>query len=336
MKYFFLLLSLAVFSLSVGPSEIRFSEVLSRLFSDSSEISAAMINEIIFGIRLPRTLAALSVGGALALAGLLLQNLLQNDLAEPYTLGISGGATLMLVLFSVLCKTALTSIPVENLYWVQAVVTASGALVATQAVLTLGDRHRLNSSRSLILIGLMVSLFCGSLISVLLAVMDATSLQSTMYWMMGLLGTERDQLWPAPFLALIIGGVWCFKNKRGLDALLVGDEMAQSLHPHLNQLKHKVVWICALLAATAVCTAGLIGFVGLIAPHVARRWIKGSLIGEVLLPAVWVGSALLLVADLLARSLPTESEVPAGALIAILGGPLLIYLISQKRARSPI
>jgi ABC-type Fe3+-siderophore transport system permease subunit len=310
-------------SLLIGSSSLAFSEVL------DSEVA----RDIVFNIRLPRTLASLSVGVCLSLAGLLLQTLLVNDLAEPYTLGISGGATLGVVIA--------TALGLATDSWMQGAVALGGALVASAVVIFLARRRGLGRSRELVLLGLMISLTCGSMISLLLAWLSPTALQSVLFWMMGQFGTERDHLWPLTILVALLSWVWVYFRAQQIDQMMLGEVMAKSLSASHERFRIEVVVVATILSASAVATSGLIGFVGLIAPHVARRWGGTSRALATATMAALIGACLLLSADTLSRALAKATEhfghagaaieVPAGAVVSAIGAPLLIWLLLKRR-----
>jgi iron complex transport system permease protein len=333
-KKIFLILGIAVAllflsSMLTGSSSISVSEIFEWLIhSDSARDD--LIREVVVNIRLPRSLASLSVGVCLALAGLLLQTLLVNDLAEPYTLGISGGATLGVVVA--------TALGLASDSWVQGIVALIGALGASASVVVLSRKKGLGRSRELILLGLMISLTCGSVISMVLAWLTPTALQSVLFWMMGQFGTDRDQLWPLTVSASVVGLVWSYFRSQQIDQMMLGEVLAKNLNPHYERFRIEVIFVATLLAATSVATSGLIGFVGLIAPDMARRLSKTSRSKTAIPVAACIGACLLIAADTLSRAVSLNAfsntaEVPAGAIVAAIGAPLLIVLLLRRPSR---
>lgn len=321
-------------SLLSGGSTLSTSDVLNWLLgSQTASFDSETIRDIVLEIRLPRTLASLAVGIGLSLAGFLLQTLLVNDLAEPYTLGISGGATLGVVLA--------TTLGLSTDSWLQGAVALCGALIASGIVILLAYQRGLNRSREMVLLGLMISLTCGSLISLLLAWLSPTALQGVLFWMMGQFGTERDHLWPMTLSVGLASCGWVAFRAKQIDQMMLGDTLARSLNPSHNRFRIEVIVVATILSASAVATSGLIGFVGLIAPHVARRLARTSRTLATATLTVLVGGSLLLAADtssrVLAKSIErmnntgAAAEVPAGAIVAAIGAPLLIWLLLKRR-----
>jgi len=274
-------------------------------------------------LRLYRVGAAFAVGAALSGAGVVLQALLRNPLAEPYVLGVSSGAALGAALAIFFGLTA----------WGPLVLPASAfalGLLTMALVYALGSRHGVPSPYGLLLSGVIVSAVGSSLLMLLISLAPVEGLHSITWWMLGDLQSASGPLLAgcAVLMALAGGGVWLFA--RELDALTLGREMAH----HLGARPALVVGLglaaATLLTAAAVALAGLIGFVGLMVPHVVR-----SLLGPAhrrLLPAAALAGGLLLVlCDAAARTVAAPLEVPVGVITALLGGPFFIVVLRRRR-----
>ncbi len=299
----FLLIALAL-GLGVGPTE---------------NPDWALIREF----RLPRTLLALGVGAGLAVAGTALQALFSNPLCEPYTLGISSGAALGAVLLSG------TSFA---LHWGGLAIPGfSGALGF--AALLLGVSYRTGSrGGALLLSGVMLSLVGSSLVALWMAVADPSGVQSAVFWLMGDL--SRARLEGAGLTLVLVAAVALALRvqSRKLDALLLGEEAAQSLGVDPTSLRRQVVLWVSILVGACVSAAGMIGFVGLVVPHFVRRF-SGSLHSRLIpLSAFW-GAIVLLVADVVARKIVAPSELPAGVVTALVGAPCFIWILAGRAGR---
>jgi iron complex transport system permease protein len=271
---------------------------------------------ILWDLRLPRTLAALLVGSALGMAGALLQGMLRNSLADPFLLGISAGAGLSAVVLFAL-GAWLSLIPMAA--WIGAIATTS--LVYGMAWTGSGI-----SIPKLILSGVAVSAFFGSISSVLLLFSDER-IQVALNWLIGSLNgrgwAEVNSIFPYVIAGLLVGcglAQW-------LNILALGDEMAVSLGVSLKWSRIAIGAVSALLTATAVSIAGLIGFVGLVVPHVARLMVGGDYRWVLPLSGL-LGGLLLVCADLVCRL--GSVELPVGAVTALLGAPFFAYLLNRQ------
>jgi iron complex transport system permease protein len=282
---------------------------------------------IFFAIRLPRVAGAAIVGAALASAGVLFQGLLRNPLADPYALGVSGGAALggALGFLLSLSFSFLGFSPVP-------ILAFGGALLAMSVVYGLARGGGRAPVVTLLLAGFAVSAMMGYAVSFLLILNDRLQLNlPRVYgWLLGGISvTQWGQLGVAVAMvgASIVGG-WLLRHS--LDALSLGEESAQQLGIAVEQDKRLVIVLGSILTGAAVALGGLIGFVGLFAPHVTRVVIGPR--HSLLLPAAaLVGAAFLVLADLLARSLLPPTEIPVGILTAFVGGPFFLWLLRRER-----
>jgi iron complex transport system permease protein len=281
---------------------------------------------IFWQLRLPRVLLALLIGAGLAVSGLGFQTLFRNDLAEPYTLGIASGAALGAVI-------ALRLDVAESLLGLPLIAPASfaGALAATALVAGLSMR-RSGSTSTLLLAGIAVSLSCSAIILFLQFLSDSTQTFRMVRWMMGGLAVVGygDVLWVLPW---VLGGTAMLLLSRWeLNLLLTGEELAASRGVDLVRLRLKILLATSLMIGALVAVAGPIGFVGLMVPHILRRWVGYDHL--FLAPAcVLGGGAFLVLCDLAARTVMAPAELPVGVLTALLGGPFFLWLLVLRRRR---
>lgn len=305
-------------ALAVGPVPIPLSDLAAGLV-DPSRPGAAILRDL----RMPRAVLAFLVGGALGVSGASLQALVRNPLAEPYLLGISGGAGLAAVIT--------IALGVDGA-WVVPAAAFGGALAASSAVYRLGlmAGGRLEP-RALILAGVVIAAFCQAIMTALLTQADAPRLRNAFLWLLGGFGAAS---WPAaqafavyslPPL-LVLGS-----TARSLDLLSLGDEPAHALGAGVERTRRVVFVTTALLTAASVAVSGMIGFVGLVAPHAMRGWV-GPLHRR-LLPAVFLASgSLLVLADTVARTVVRPAELPVGAVTALVGVPVFAWLLRRSLA----
>ncbi|HSN16989.1 MAG TPA: iron ABC transporter permease [Gammaproteobacteria bacterium] len=314
-----LLLTLAAFavSLSVGSAGVSPQELWASLTGGGD----AMTRTVVLELRLPRALSAFAVGGLLALAGTLMQVLLRNPLADPYILGVSGGAAVG-ALGAILAGLARI--------WVDGGAFA-GALLSTLLVFALAHGRGGWTPTRLLLTGIAVAAGWGALISLLLVLGSDASLHSMIFWLMGDFSYQQGGL--AGLLMLALGLAACWPFARQLNVLARGETLAEALGIAVRPLSVAIYVAASLFTAVAVTEAGAIGFVGLVVPHMFRMLAGGD--HRRLLPgAVLLGGCLLLFADTLSRSIAEPRQLPVGVVTAALGVPLFLYLLN--RARGPL
>ena len=279
---------------------------------------------IFWQLRLPRVLLALLAGAGLAVSGLAFQTLFRNELAEPYTLGIATGAALGAVLSLRLEEMGvLLGMPLVSL------ASFVGAIGATALVVGLAWRRQ-GSTATLLLAGIAVSLSCSALILFLQYLSDSTQTFRMVRWMMGGLSVVGygEVLWTAPW---VLGGAAVLLALRwDLNLLLTGEELAASRGVDLVRLRLRVLGVSSLMIGALVAVAGPIGFVGLMVPHMLRRWVGHDHL--FLAPACLLGGgAFLTVCDVAARTVMAPAELPVGVLTALLGGPFFLWLLVLGR-----
>ena len=311
-----LLAVLAVFSiglaLTVGSYRVAPGEVLGALLG-----RAGGGGEIVVELRLPRALAGFACGGLLALAGALMQVLLRNPLADPYVLGISGGAGVG-AMFALLV--GLPALGVDGLAF-------AGALAAMFIVFGLAHGDGSWTQTRLLLTGVIVAAGCGALVALMLAIADEHKLRGMLFWLMGDLG-QSARWWP-PLLLLAAALALAMPFARELNLLSRGLMQARALGVAVDRLRYTIYLLASLATAASVTTAGSIGFIGLVVPHLVRLATGND--QRLLLPAsVLAGGSLLVLADTLARTLIAPQQLPVGVLTALIGVPVFLFLLSRQ------
>lgn len=306
-----------VFSLSSGTVDISFAQVVRIILGED----AGMQTRVIMELRLPRVLSGFVVGGMLAVAGALMQVLLKNPLAEPYVLGVSGGASVF-ALLAMLAGFAGV--------WLNMAAFA-GALLS---ILLVFGMARLGGSWNplrVLLTGVVVASGWGALISFLLAISPAAQLHGMLFWLMGDLEYARNMNFAGT--VLIFGFIIAMAIARDLNLMARGDKQAAILGVSVKQLRYVVYFLASMLTATAVMQAGNIGFIGLIVPHLVRLLLSSD--HRVLLPvSVLLGGSLLVTADALARIIIAPQQLPVGVLTAMIGVPLFLIFLQTTVVKS--
>ena len=328
-----LLVVLSVAAAGVGPYKLSYGHLMSLVkrwaAGDTLNPAEATALAVIFHIRVARIVLAGLVGLGLSLAGTAFQGILLNPLAEPFTLGVAAGAafgaSLALSLgFSGALWGSFGLVPLMALV---------GAALALALVLALGAMAGGFQHGTLILAGVIVSAFLSSLIS-LVKFLYADSLSSIVFWIMGSLSARGwgHVLFALPYV--LVGGLILFLYARELNLLTLGDAPAQQLGLAVNRVRLILLLAASLITAGVVAVSGIIGFVGLIVPHLARLMV-GPDHRRVLPVAALAGAVLLIAADTLARTiLPYGQELPVGIITALLGGPFFCYLLKMTRGQT--
>ncbi len=308
------LLAAAAFmgALTVGTMPIPLVDVLAIL---SGQALAGQ--DIVLSLRLPRAIAGFACGGLLAFAGALMQILLRNPLADPYVLGVSGGAGVGAMLAILL---GLPALGVDGL-------ALLGALSAMFLVFGLAHGDGSWTQSRLLLTGVIVAAGCGALIALMLAMAPETKLRGMLFWLMGDLG-QSSRWWP-PVFSLLLALLLSLPFARELNLLARGLMQAQALGVSVRRLRYVIFLLASLSTAAAVTTAGSIGFIGLVVPHLVRLATGND--QRLLLPAsVLAGGALLVLADTLARTMIAPQQLPVGVLTALIGVPVFLFLLSRQ------
>jgi ABC-type Fe3+-siderophore transport system permease subunit len=275
--------------------------------------------DILFQIRLPRILLAAAVGASLATAGASYQALLRNPLAEPYLLGVSNGAAVGTMI-------ALVFFGANE--WSRPVLAFAGALVATLAVYQLARGRAGATPERLILAGVIVTTFLSSVIVFVTTLMDATRIRSFTFWLLGDLSGTTKTLLPVAIGMAVVGVVALTLNARSLNLLMLGERDAFDLGVEVGRVRIVVFVVASMLVGSSVAASGSVGYVGLVVPHLVRLSLGSD--NRISIPAAALGGALfVIVADTVARTIIAPRELPVGAITALIGAPLFIYLLKR-------
>jgi iron complex transport system permease protein len=316
-----LLILVGIIAIAAGSSGMHLWETLAVMVGKSGPDTATAT--IIWQIRLPRVILAAFVGGSLALGGLVFQALLRNPLAEPYILGISGGSAIGAILAILLSLSYFPGVTIFSFTGSLLVL----AFVTTLAGTTLGNT--MLSRDSLLLGGVMMNAFCAAVIMFLISMTRSFQVQHILYWLMGDLATiQKGQL---PILLLVLPCFMIiFMLARPMNLLLLGRETAAAMGINVKNIVMLLLVITSLMVSIIVSLSGLIGFVGLVIPHIFRLLLGPD--HRLLVPSCLLGGAsYLILCDLLARLLPSSGELPVGIITALIGAPLFIVLLMRNR-----
>ena len=305
-------------SLMTGAAALPFDRVIASLFGNGN----AGEQSIVVDLRLPRALLAGLAGGGLAVSGATFQAMLRNPLAEPYILGVSGGAALGAVIVTVFSR-SYVALPFAAL---------AGALLTIAIVFMIASRAtRRLDPRVLLLGGVIVGSFFQAIILLLLTFADVESFRSAIFWMMGSLASASWRAVVMLAIVVIPATVALFGIARPLNLLTSGEETALYLGVNVTAVTRVAYFIASLLVATSVAACGSIGFVGLVVPH-AVRLLWGSDHRVVIPTSFLVGSAFLILADTTARTILAPAELPVGVVTALVGVPVFLLLLMRRPA----
>jgi iron complex transport system permease protein len=303
-------------SLSIGSVPIGASDVARALVGQGDETQRAIVREL----RLPRAIAGFATGSALALAGALLQVLLRNPLADPYVLGVSGGAAVG----------ALSAMLLSLAAWAVPAAAFAGAVASTAIVFGLARGEGPWSPLRLLLTGIVVAAGWAAIVALILTLAPETQLRGMLFWLIGDLSSPPLTWTPLAVVLLALAVAMSFA--RDFNALARGETLAAAVGVDIVRLPWLLFALAALLTAIAVTVAGAIGFVGLIVPQ-GIRLVVGNDQRFVLPASALGGGLLLLVADTLARIVAAPSQLPVGVITAMIGVPLFLVLLARDRPR---
>jgi iron complex transport system permease protein len=301
-------------SLASGSLPLTIGEIVQSFGTQQPSIA----RDVVLELRLPRALSAFAVGGLLALAGAMLQVLLRNPLADPYVLGVSGGASVLALL------AIMAGLPAAGIDG----AAALGAFAACLLVFALAQGPGGWTPTRLLLTGIVVAAGAGSIVSLLLALSDDSELRGMVFWLLGDL--SRTERWEWLLSLLLLATVTGALLGRHLNVLARGVTQAASVGMNVRRFQVLLFMLSSLLTGVAVSAAGSIGFVGLVTPHIARLAL-GTDNRAVLPAAALLGGILLMSADLASRMLLAPRQLPVGALTALVGVPLFLLLMSRQR-----
>lgn len=305
--------------LAHGDVALSYGEIATVLLQPSK--AAPHVQMIIYDLRMPRLLLSILVGGALAVAGVVAQAIMRNPLAEPGILGINSGAALAIMIVIV----GLDNVPAHLTPWAGFL----GASVMAATIYGLSWRNG-SSSLRIILIGIGLSSMAGAMTTTLSTFGEIMDVQRALIWLAGSVyhadwaGVRTLALWLVAPLALTI------VSARMLDLIQLGDPVAKGLGQRVNLVRALMIVLCTLISGAAVAAAGLIGFIGLVAPHLARRLV-GPMHRKLLPVSALIGALLVLCADIVGRTVMVPAQLPAGLVVALIGAPFFGFLLWRHR-----
>ena len=321
-------------SLALGPVSLPLGDTLLaalRLLGLPIDGEGLQRAELILGqIRLPRTLLGLCVGIVLALSGVAMQGLFRNPLADPGLVGVAGGAALGAAI-AIVGGSMVGGLPPALAPYLLSICAFTGGLIVTAVVYRFGRRDGQTNVATMLLAGVAMTAMSGAGVGLFTYLADDATLRSLTFWNLGSLnGASYPRLWP--LLLVTVGvAVWLPRRASALNALLLGESEARHLGFNVERIKLELVLCTALGVGAAVAAAGLIGFIGLVVPHLMRLLVGPD--HRVLLPAsLLAGASLLLLADLVARLVLAPAELPIGIVTALIGAPFFLYLLVRGRA----
>jgi len=306
-----LLVIVVTISLSVGSEYVP----ISVLWSEDSD---QYLKDIILSLRLPRIINAITVGALLSMAGLLIQNLVKNPLADPYILGVSGAsASIQLIIIA-------SGIIMP--FWL---FILSGFIASTLSLLLLLGISSKNGlkSNNLLLSGVVIAFAYGAIISLTLSVSPASTTKPMLFWLMGDLSFSSSSIFPV--IILTLGAIWVFRYRNELDVLARGEFFAKKCGVDVKSINLTLLITSSVFTAIAVSMAGTIGFVGLVVPHMARLLVGNSHTHLIPLSAL-IGAIILLIADTVSRTIIAPIQLPVGIFTALFGVPMFLYLMTKR------
>lgn len=317
------LFAVVILSLSFGEISIPYKKI-PQILADKESMEYG----VLFYIRIPRTLLGFAIGGSLSLAGAILQGIYRNPLVEPYTLGISGGASLG-VTFAIVAGLHLLNIlflPLAGFI---------GAFTTIFLVYTLSLKKGTLSVNRMLLIGVMISFISSSLMMFLMSITAAENIHGIVFWIMGSLNeSNTTMVWVMVVLSVVCLLI-SYLFVMPLNALRLGEEKARHLGINSNVTIRILFIITSILTGACIAVAGVIGFVGLVIPHIVRLFV-GSDYRIMLVSSFLSGSIFLISCDIIARTIISPNELPIGVITGITGGVVFIVLLSRSQKRSKL
>ena len=317
-----LLIASVIFSLSVGEMNLGFSDIFRILRGGHDSMEYTILSQI----RFPRVLLGIAVGGALSLSGVLLQGVYRNPLVEPYTLGISGGASLgvaFAIVFGLHQLVGSFMLPVSGF---------TGAFLMIFLVYSISSRKGRINIKSMLLTGVMISFIASSSMMLLMAITSSENLHGIIFWIMGSLDEPDISLIYTTLILAFVSLIASYFFVQPLNALRLGEEKAKHLGINTDTTIKLLFLLASLLAGVCVAVAGVIGFVGLIIPHLMRLLV-GSDYRILLVSSFLSGSIFLVLSDVIARTIISPNELPIGVITGIVGGIVFLLMMSRSAGR---
>lgn len=315
-----ILISVSVISLCVGAAGISLRRIPHIIWEGKGTGEYS----ILFDIRLPRIILGFAIGGALSLAGTILQGIFRNPLVEPYTLGISGGASLGVCLniaFKWYDAVGIIAYPISGFL---------GAALVIVFVYSLSMKTGTLKTQGILLTGVMISFISSSLVMLIMALSRSEDLHGIVFWIMGSLDEPNMLLLRMAIIGALAGLILSYFFCLDLNALALGEEEAIHLGINVEKSKRILFILASFLTGLSVSVAGIIGFVGLIIPHLMRMF-TGTDHRILFISAFLAGSSFLILCDTLARTVIEPFELPVGVITGIIGGAVFVYALSKKQ-----
>ncbi|MEM7575566.1 MAG: iron ABC transporter permease [Bacteroidota bacterium] len=329
----YLLLLLLVLSIGVGllvgAYDMSWADLWGVITGDADDMQQFLVWEI----RLPRLLLAALVGAGLAMSGAAIQGLFRNPLADPTIIGITSGAMLFAVIALSFLTTYLAEVTASLLQATISLFAFIGALLTSWLVYRIGNRYGQSQVASMILAGIAVAAFAGALSGYLIYKSDESQLRDITFWTLGSVsGASWMQLSIVGPIVLL--GTWLIqRDARALNAILLGEREAAYLGFQVNAVKQRIIALTALVVGACISVTGLIGFVGLVIPHLLRlAW--GTDYRSLLINSALLGASFLVIADNFSRTIVAPAELPIGILTALVGAPFFIWLLLRQQRKS--
>lgn len=317
---FLLILLVISFFLSLLIGEIRVS--LKDIFFNNDQV----LHTIIYKIRFPRSILAVAVGGSLSLSGVVLQTIFKNPLVEPYTMGISGGASLAVAI------ALITGMVNKFGNYMLSLAGFVGSVFSVILINVISLNLRYRNINNLLLIGVMISFISSSIITLLLSLSSSDSINSILFWTMGSLNETNIRMVYFTFFVSIICLVLIYLFNRVLNALRLGEIEAQYLGLNTTLHINLLLLLASILTGTSIAIAGIIGFVGLIIPHIIRTYV-GTDHRILLISSYITGGIFLLICDIIARVIISPNELPVGVVTGIIGGVMFIVILTRTHLK---
>lgn len=318
---FFSTLSILIGSVQLNPLTI-WKIIINKIFSKEIFESdwQKNIETIVWNLRMPRVLMGIIVGASLSLAGILMQALTKNTLADPYILGISSGASTGAILVIILGGAGIFSVPLGAF---------TLALLTSFLVFYNSSRENFSTSK-LVLTGIAVSSFFSGITTFLIVSASKESeVKSVLFWMTGSLSGSTWNGVRISFITLLISAIIIYSIHRELDIIMTGDEIAETLGVNVPRLRVLIVVVSSLLSSFIVANTGIIGFVGLVIPHVGRS-VLGARHKRLIIFSILIGGIFLIITDCIARVILKGQEVPLGVITSMIGAPFFMWLVKKS------
>lgn len=327
-----MIMAISLGSVAISPMDILHC-VVQKLGINSNYVLDQKTEAIIWGIRIPRVLMSVTVGGVMGICGAAMQGLFRNPLADPSIIGISSGASLSAATVIVLGTTIFASKGIYFQMSALSIATFIGAILATLLIFSLSIHKGKTLVTSMLLTGIAINSFSMACTGLLTYISDDTQLRTLTFWTLGSLGGANWNSVSLMTMILILCSIVLMRQYKALNLLSLGEREAQYLGVSTESLKRKILLITALGVGTSVALCGMIGFVGLVIPHLVR--LMGKADHRYVLPLSAIcGANLLCLSDLISRTIKPPTEIPIGVITALIGAPFFLYLLYRQKKQN--